>query len=158
MKIGVTGHMDLTPTTAELVRAALRTELAAFMPGDLIGVSCLAEGADSLFAQAVLDVGGRLEAQLPAPDYRGTRVSADHLPVFDSLVAQAYKVRYIADRSSIEAYALANAAMIGNVDVMFAVWDGESVIKTGGTAHAVATARARGVRVTVIWPEGARRC
>jgi hypothetical protein len=157
MRIGITGHMNLTPATVDLVRAALQRELARFEPRSLTGVPCLAEGADSIFAQAVLDAGGRLEALLPAPDYRDTRVGDDHLPAFDALAARAHDIRYVAEASSMQAYAEANAAMLDAVDLLLAVWDGVPSAKTGGTADAVAAARARGVRIKVIWPEGAQR-
>ncbi|MFC3494924.1 hypothetical protein [Glycomyces rhizosphaerae] len=157
MRIGITGHMNLTDATVDLVRAALLRELGRFDPATLTGVSCLAEGADSIFAQAVLDTGGRVEAILPAPDYRGTRVSADHLPAFDALADRAEHVRYIAEASSTQAYAEANAAMLDAIDLLLAVWDGVPSAKTGGTADAVAEARARGLQVAVIWPEGAQR-
>lgn len=158
MRIGITGHMDLTSTAAQLVRAELQAELDAHPPGDLIGVSCLAQGADSLFAQAVLDAGGQLEVLLPAPDYRSTQVGSDQLAIFDSLVAQACGVKYIAESSSTGAYVRANAAMIERVDMMIAVWDGKSAFKIGGTADAVAAAQRAGVPVTVVWPDGAQRC
>jgi hypothetical protein len=157
--IGITGHMNLTPATVGLVRAALKSELAQYDPRELVGVSCLAEGADAVFAEVVLELGGRIEALLPARDYRATRVSSSHLPLFDDLVRRAHRTRYIAETSSMPAYAEANAEMIESVDRLLAVWDGRPspTRKQGGTADAVAAARAAGVPVTVVWPEGAQR-
>ncbi|GAB3999397.1 hypothetical protein GCM10029992_28060 [Glycomyces albus] len=134
MRIGITGHMNLTAATADLVRDALKAELAQYDPADLVGVSCIAEGADSIFAQAVIDAGGRLEALLPAPDYRDTRVSEAHLPAFDALVEAAAETRYVAEVSSMQAYDQANATMLESVDRMLAVWDGQPSPdwKTGG--------------------------
>ncbi|MGW5646007.1 hypothetical protein ACWEV3_27990 [Saccharopolyspora sp. NPDC003752] len=40
---------------------------------------------------------------------------------------------------------------------MLAVWDGQPARGFGGTADVVDSARKRGVDVTVIWPDGARR-
>jgi hypothetical protein len=158
-RIGITGHMNLTAATVALVQIAIRAELARHDPGDLVGVSCLAEGADAIFAAEVLDAGGRLEVLLPAPDYRDTRVSDTHLPVFDALVRRAHDVRFVAEASSMQAYEDANAAMLETVDVLIAIWDGQPSPegKRGGTADAVAAARERGIPVTVIWPEGAER-
>lgn len=50
----------------------MRAELLRLLSGvgDLVGVSCIARGADSVFAQVVLDVGGRLEVVLPSRNYR----------------------------------------------------------------------------------------
>lgn len=159
MRIGITGHMNLTPATVELVRKVIEAELAQCDPADLVGVSCLAEGADAIFASAVVNTGGHLIALLPAPDYRDTRVSEEHLPTFDALVSAATEVRYIAESSSMQAYDDANAEMLDEVDFILAVWDGEPSPKwkRGGTADAVKTAQERGVPVTVIWPDGAER-
>ena len=159
MRIGITGHMNLTDKTTGLVREAIDVELSQYDPDRLVGFSCLAEGADSLFAQAVLDAGGRLVAVLPAPDYRDTRVSPSHAGTFDDLVERAYITRFAADSSSMQAYEAANAHVLENVERMLAVWDGEPSPewKSGGTADAVRDARERGVPVTVIWPEGAER-
>ena len=53
-----------TPWTArraaELIDAALRAEIGNRADTDLVGLSCLADGADTLFAQAILDHGGAL--------------------------------------------------------------------------------------------------
>ncbi|MFF7094161.1 hypothetical protein ACFY9A_17435 [Streptomyces rubradiris] len=46
--IAVTDHMDLPEDTVPLVRTALDDD------SDLVGVSCTAKGAGSLFAEAVL--------------------------------------------------------------------------------------------------------
>ncbi|GAA2134303.1 hypothetical protein [Glycomyces algeriensis] len=157
MRIGITGHMNLTAATIELVRTALQRELERFDPADLTGVSCLAEGADAIFAQAVLDAGARLEAILPSRDYRDTQAGPSHRPVLDALTARAHRISYVAETSSVAAYAAANDAMLASVDRLLAVWDGLPSPKPGGTADAVATARALDIPVTVIWPEGAQR-
>ena len=159
MRIGITGHMNLTDKTTGLVREAIDAELSQYDPEQLIGFSCLAEGADSLFAQAVLDAGGRLVAVLPAPDYRDTRVSPEHADTFDDLVTSAYITRFASDSSSMQAYEAANAHVLESVERMLAIWDGQPSPewKTGGTADAVAAAREQGMPVTVIWPEGAER-
>ncbi|MEV3936772.1 hypothetical protein AB0K52_12445 [Glycomyces sp. NPDC049804] len=161
VRIGITGHMNLSPDTANLIKDAFATALSEEerTGQELVGVSCLAEGADAIFAQTILDTGGLLEALLPGPDYRDTRVSETHLPTFDVLVRQAHTVRYAADASSMDAYEAANAAMLDSVDVLWAVWDGEPspAGKYGGTADAVAGAEARGVPVRRFWPAGATR-
>ena len=64
--LAVTGHMDLTPESVPLVRAALAELLAEHCGGELVGVSCIAAGSDSLFAEAVLEAGGRWSSSFPA--------------------------------------------------------------------------------------------
>ena len=103
MRIGITGHMNLTPETVDRVCEALDVELSRYVPERMTGVSCRAESSDSEFAQAGLDASGRLEALLPAPNYRDIRVSKRHLPVFDALVERASEVCYVAEVYSMEA-------------------------------------------------------
>lgn len=155
MRISVTGHMNITSATAELVRAAI-TELIADTP-DLVGVSCIARGADSVFAEAVLEAGGRLEVVLPSRNYRETKVKPDHAPLFDELLARAATVRVMDfDTPGREAYEAANAVLIEEVDRLVAVWDGQ-VSERGGTGTVVELARDSGVPVTIVWPDGAER-
>ena len=125
MRIGITRHMHLTPAIVCLVRETLDAALSSCAPERTTGVSCIAEGADTEFAQAVLDAGRRPEALLPAPDYRDTRVSKRHLPVFDAPVEAASEVRYVAEASSMETCDQANKAMIATVDRIVAGWDGQ---------------------------------
>ncbi|HLU72117.1 MAG TPA: hypothetical protein VKZ82_08040 [Nonomuraea sp.] len=157
MRVGVTGHMDLTPATAQLVAEALHAHLEV-SGDDLVGVSCIARGADSLFAEAVLQAGGALEVVLPSRDYREAKVKPDHAEQFDRLLKAVQRVRVMDfDHASRDAYEAANEAVLGSVDEMVAVWDGQPSTGKGGTAEVVAEARARGLKVRVIWPEGAAR-
>ena len=71
MRIAITGHRGLPADTEHLVDQAIRNQLAESVTDDhLIGVSILADGADQIFARAVLDLGGQLEVVVPATRYR----------------------------------------------------------------------------------------
>lgn len=155
MRVAVTGHMNITEETAVLVREEIVRCLAE-VP-NLVGVSCIARGADSVFAQAVLEASGRLEVVLPSRNYREAKVKPDHAPVFDELMARAAEVRVMDfEEAGREAYEAANEALLGSADRLVAVWDGESS-EAGGTGSVVQLARKRGVAVDVVWPEGAAR-
>ncbi|WP_116247389.1 hypothetical protein [Nocardiopsis sp. FIRDI 009] len=157
-RIGITGHSNLSADSVPLVRAALAEALAPYANGDLTGLSCLARGADQLFAEVVLDAGGRLEVVLPSVDYREAKVKPDNLDRFDGLLMRSALVRYMPHRTAGRtAYEDANEAVLGGIDRLFAVWDGQPSDGKGGTGDAVEAARGRGVPVDVIWPEGARR-
>jgi hypothetical protein len=54
MRIAITGHRRLPTETERLVGQAIREQFAACPGRDLVGVSNLADGADQLFARAVL--------------------------------------------------------------------------------------------------------
>ncbi|MEK8146669.1 hypothetical protein NKH18_51565 [Streptomyces sp. M10(2022)] len=72
--IAVTGHMDLTEDSIPLVRTALAELLDQYIDeGTLVGISCIAKGSDSLFAEAVFAAGGRLIVVIPPTTIAGTR-------------------------------------------------------------------------------------
>ncbi|GAA5060862.1 hypothetical protein [Streptomyces similanensis] len=156
--IAVTGHMDLTEASVPLVREALRRALEAY-GADLDGISCLAAGADSVFADVVLELGGRLFAVIPSKDYRAVKVKPDHADTFDRLVRAATEVTVLDhETANRAAYEDANAVLLRRADRLVAVWNGEPPSgKGGGTADTVLDARAAGLPVDVVWPDGAVR-
>ncbi|QHC20960.1 hypothetical protein [Streptomyces sp. GS7] len=155
--IAVTGHMDLTDNTVPLVQEELRSLLHEHRR-ELVGVTCLARGSDTLFAEAVVEAGGRLIVVLPSRDYRQAKVKPDHAPSFDRLAAVAEVVTLPYDTANREAYEAANGELLRRADRLVAVWDGAPPSgKGGGTADTVEQARSAGVPVDVVWPSGARR-
>ncbi|MEE4421438.1 hypothetical protein [Streptomyces bugieae] len=156
--IAVTGHMDLSEGTVPQVREAIRGLLREHARGELVGVSCLARGADTVFAEAVVEAGGRLVAVVPSLDYREAKVTADHAAAFDRLAAAAEVVTMPYDVADRQAYEAANAELLKRAERLVAVWDGTPPSgKGGGTADTVEQARALGLPVDVVWPEGAER-
>lgn len=156
--IAVTGHMDLTDSSIALVRDALHQTLKPYAR-NLTGVSCIAKGADTLFAEVVLELGGRLVAVIPSQDYRQAKVKPDHAEQFDRLIEAAGEVVVLEHETAHRsAYEDANRTLLQRADRLVAVWDGKPPIgKGGGTADTVVEARGAGIPVDVVWPEGADR-
>jgi hypothetical protein len=156
MRVAVSGHRGLPAATVRLVDRAVRDWLAG-ADGDLIGLSCLADGADQIFARAVLDAGGPLEVIVPAVAYRDG-LPADARVGYDALLQAASVIDRLAyTESTPEAHMAASELMLSRADQLLAVWDGQPARGFGGTADVVAAARIRPVPVTVIWPDGATR-
>jgi hypothetical protein len=154
-QLAITGHRGLSAELEAEIDRMIRSAVAE--TGAVVGVSCLADGADAVFAQAVLDVGGSLVAVLPAARYRET-LPEDYRPVYDRLLARAGKVVQLPFVTpDPHAYMEAGKRMVDESDLLLAVWDGQPGRGPGGTADVVAYARSRGVPVTVLWPEGAIR-
>jgi hypothetical protein len=158
-RIGVIGHRDISEDCTPLIETALRRLLVAQGGSRLVGVTCLAPGADQLFARTVLDLSGRLEVILPAADYRDTMVAPDNAPLFDRLLAAASSVRVMKlERSCQQAYLAAGAAMLAGVETLVAIWDGRPARRRGGGTSAVVVAAARlGLPTSIIWPAGSSR-
>jgi len=155
-RIAISGHRGLPAPTARLVDQALRAALAERAP-DVTGLSCLADGADQIFARAVTDLGGALEAVIPAAQYR-EGLPADSHPGYDDLLAKATAVHRLPFTASTpESHMAASKLMVDEADELYAVWDGQPARAYGGTADVVAYAREHGTPVRVIWPDGAHR-
>ena len=153
MRIAISGHRGLTTETELLVDIEIRGRLSAYSGGDLVGTTCLADGAEQLFAAAVLDAGGKLEVVVPAKQFRDTLPEASW-PTYDALLAKADEVHEL-DHVEVDDAALAEAgaATLEQADRLYAVWDGE---RKSAPSNVVKLARERDIGVSVIWPEGAK--
>ena len=155
LRIGVTGHTDLSLAAETRVRDGMRAaiqRLAAGHHGQLRGVSCLAPGADMIFAQIMLEFHAAIEAVVPADDYRQT-LSPRCAEEFDRLVARASTVDYMKHRQSgVRAFRAANAELLRRSTHLIAVLDRDAPPKPGGTAEVVRKARAAGIPVEIISP------
>ena len=158
--VGVTGHSTITASTASLVRAGMREILSRYAGngnGTLTGITCLGRGPDQIFAELVLELGGRIEAVVPAADY-------DHIPDpvssarYQDLLQRADAVHIMPfTTSGPEAYFAASRDLIRRSDTVIAIWDGGPPDGRGGTADAVGFARSCGRETVVLWPLGAER-
>lgn len=157
-RLAVTGHRGLSETTTSLVDAALRREISKRAEnGPLIGLSCIADGADTLFARAILDHGGTLHVIVPAHRYRDG-LPQEHHPTYDALIAEAAEIIELDHvESNPNAHMDASLRMLADTDELVAVWDGQPARGPGGTADVVDAARSRGIPVTIVWPAGATR-
>lgn len=157
-RIGITGHSALPPTTTALVTDALRAALAHQPADHLTGVTCLARGADQIFAKVVLDLGGTIEVILPAADYQDRKVKADNATTFQHLLDRATTVHTLPfPTSNRDAYLAASEHILATVEEMIAVWDGGPADGRGSTADVVLAAQQRHLPITVVWPTGAIR-
>jgi hypothetical protein len=160
LRVGVTGHRTFEDRASLIpaVRKALRQvkEMVPSLSADglvLIVVSALAEGADRLVAELVLEEpGSRLEAALPLPvaDYERDFEDAASRRQFEELLKRASRA-WIAPATlhREEAYERAGCYVVDRSDVVVALWDGEPARGRGGTAAIVAYARDR--NVPLVW-------
>ena len=152
MRIGVTGHRFLAEV--DKLRAGVDRALdeieRSFGGHRLVAVSPLAEGADRLVAEAVLQRGGDLVAPLPLPvdDYLQDFESEQSETQFQQLLERAAEViELAATPTRNEAYEQVGLYVLDNCDVLIAVYDGQPSQGRGGTAEIVERALQRGMPV-----------
>ncbi len=157
MRIAISGHRGLNDPVEQYVDAAIRSYLVQQTSTHLVGISCLADGADQIFARAILDAGGRLDVIIPAKEYRDS-LPAEARATYDDLLERAAEVVRLDHRESTsESHMDASRTMLERADNLIAVWDGEPARGYGGTADVVHLASDLGVDVTIIWPPGVTR-
>lgn len=171
LRVGVTGHRLGRLAGADLTElsAAAREVLAAFRaaaPPDapLHLVSSLADGADSIVAEAATASGWRLDAVLPMPRERYEQdfapgASRDH---HRRLVEAAAAVLELPapdadDAERVEAYERAGRIVLAQSDVLIGVWDGKTSRGRGGAAQIIAEAVLQGIPVVHIDPKDTGR-
>jgi hypothetical protein len=154
-RVGVTGHVDVPAETVEWIVRALTERLRAVVAPGWRGITCLAKGADQLFARAVLALDGSLQVVLPAQDYELSVIDDGNRAHFRQLLALADDVEtmpyLISDRL---AYVAASEEMLNRCDMLLAVWNGRPSRQMGDTADIVRKAREMQIPVTIIWPPG----
>jgi len=144
--IGVTGHRFLAevPKLIRAIEEALDLLEDTYPGKTLCCLSSLAEGADRLVAEAVLDrPGGQLVAVLPLEqiEYEKDFDTPESLAEFDNLLEQAREIAVMPeldDRNA--AYAAAGDTVLQRCDALIAIWDGQGAQGQGGTGETVAKA------------------
>jgi len=153
--IGITGHRDCDPASVSKVREHLETELRRLkgiftsMPIEL--VSGLAEGADTIAAEAALELGLPVRAVLPMPralyedDFSGEalerfrkladdpRIRVDEITLPAGVSAE--DIREGAARDAL--YARLMDYLVRRSNVLVALWDGEVTGLQGGSSDVV---------------------
>ena len=154
--VALKGHRQLRqPEAVEEALAALLRTLSVEIQGTLVGVSSIAPGADTLFAQTVLGMSLPWRALLPVPvaELRQDFSAADWA-LRDRLLARAIEIEIrgtVRDRH--EARLECGLDTVDQADLLIAVWDGEPAPATGGTADIVAYARGIGKPLILLHPE-----
>lgn len=155
--IGCTGHQNIPEEAITYVREAIRNELRRIDSLTLTGVCSLAEGADQLFAEAVLESGGKLDVIIPSSGYEST-FGSKGVAGYRRLLRRASKRRVLDwPEPSEDAFLDAGHHVADSSDVLIAIWDGRESRGKGGTADIVRYAQQKGKRTVVIWPDGVER-
>ncbi|GGV69916.1 hypothetical protein GCM10010277_80430 [Streptomyces longisporoflavus] len=157
MRVAITGHRGLSRDVEEQVRTLLACEVSRYDAAQLVALSCIADGPDAWFAEAVLAAGGRLEVIVPADRYRAG-LPRWHHGVYDALLSRAARVHHTGISVSDSAAHMAGSELLVRLaDELLAVWDGQPARGHGGTADVAAYAQHTDTPVRILWPHGASR-
>lgn len=127
--------------------------MLADTPGQLTGISSLAIGADQLFARVVLDIGGRLYAVIPFPEYERTFHSPDAREAYLRYVhLAAWKEVLEPCGRDEEGFLAAGKRVVSLADSMVAIWDGTPARGLGGTGDIVRVALIKSIKVVRVDP------
>jgi hypothetical protein len=155
--LGITGHQVLPAQAKSYAIDNLRLIMET-ATGPLVGVSSLAAGADQLFADVVLELGGTLKAILPCKGYEATFEKAEDRGHFERLLAHAGTAEVLPHESASEdAFFDAGRRVVDAVDLLVAIWDGAPARGRGGTADVVQYAVDRGRPTMILWPKNVPR-
>jgi hypothetical protein len=169
LRVGVTGHRDMPETNAPALQAAVgnalmvidRTlraiaqrqdvgKLYAPTPPVIRLVSPLAEGADRLLAQVAIAHGWQLAVPMPFTRDEYEKDFPASTQVFAELLAHAGAEAVELDGSrdaENQAYLAVGRFVLGNSDVLIAVWNGKDAKGVGGTGQIATEAHGAGIPV-----------
>lgn len=136
MKIGITGHQDLGDN--EHIGWSRNQILNEISNSNIeLGYSCLAVGADQLFALVLTDQNIPLIAIIPCRNYEST-ISESNKGLFETLLKKATStIELDYPKPSEMAYYEAGKKVVQMSDLIFAIWDSKPAKGLGGTADIV---------------------
>jgi len=151
VRVAIVGHRDLggARTSAFVADASHGVLSAAQLRWPRVSaVSALAEGADTIFAEAALALGIPLRVVTPFHGYEEDFVDHATRSRYEELreAAESEERLPFASRSR-RAYKAAMRWVVQNSDLLVAAWDGRPGLGPGGTADAVQHAVAMGREV-----------
>jgi len=132
------GYLDaFTSESQEKIKQAKATSIVFSI------ISPLAEGADRLVANVVLEHGGSLEVLLPSPreEYETDFITTESRKEFADLFNRAHRVTVTKGNISPEdssyrqkSYLCVGEEVVDRCDILIALWDGKPSRGVGGTA------------------------
>ena len=140
-RIGIVGHRYLA--NSETIAFVSDQSLAVLRQAqlkhpDVVAFSAIAEGADTLFAEAALTLGIPLEIVRPFAEYAADFETQEAMARYEALHLAARRELVLThnERSNV-AYEAAMNWIVNQSDLLLVVWDGLPADGAGGTGDAV---------------------
>jgi hypothetical protein len=140
-RIGIVGHRYLA--NSETVAFVANQSLAVLREArethiDIVALSAIAEGADTLFAEAAVTLAIPLEIVRPFAEYTADFETPDAKKRYEALRAAArHELLLTHEERSNDAYEAAMNWIVNRSDLLLVVWDGLPADGAGGTGDAV---------------------
>jgi hypothetical protein len=151
MKVGITGHQDLSNYDITWLQQSIKLILSKNEVE--IGYSSLAIGADQLFVRTLIEFQIDYGVVVPCRHYRKTFKSEFDKKEYSFLLEKAHKALTLDfEEPSEDAFYQAGIKIIEFSDALLAVWDGKPAKGLGGTGDIVEYAKASCKKVFHINP------
>ena len=140
IKVGVVGHRYLTHSQLNFVRQNCLDILNKIqnLHGEVIALSAIAEGADSIFAEVAISLKIPLHIIRPFKQYSNDFSSAIQIESYNNLRHLASNETLLHfDFRSEKAYYYAMQWIVKKSEILIAAWDGKPARGIGGTGNAV---------------------
>jgi hypothetical protein len=152
LKAGITGHQELGPAdVVQRVVAAMNAVIDRYRVNE--GFTCLARGADQLYADVLAERGLPYCVIIPSANYSSLFTSASDRNRFERLLRLASRTIALPFKEASElAFYEAGKRVVDMSEAIIAAWDGQAAKGLGGTADIVAYALTAGRMVIQIEP------
>jgi len=152
MKIGLTGHQNIgSKSDIKWVKGVLSEEIEK--QNITCGISCLAVGADQLYAEILKVRHLPFIVIIPSDGYETTFDETSELPEYKRLLLTAEEIiRMKFSSPTEEAFYAAGKEVVNRSEMMFAIWNGKKAQGLGGTADIVEFAKAQRKKIIHINP------
>ncbi|MGG0777294.1 hypothetical protein ABE060_19000 [Bacillus rugosus] len=137
MNLGITGHQELGPENWESKIAEKLTDIIKKHPVRM-GYTCLAKGADQLFAQSLIELNVPFTAVIPSSNYEATFEGENAISTYNELLGKADKqIKLPFSQPEEKAFFEAGKCVADNADILIAIWNGQAAKGLGGTGDIV---------------------
>ncbi|WP_455931040.1 hypothetical protein [Priestia aryabhattai] len=137
MRVGITGHQDLGSIQKYNKIADRLKEIISMYP-ITYGYTCLAKGADQLFAEILIQTGVPYYAVVPSLYYENTFNDKGTLQKYKRLLQYAHRKKVLSfNQPKEEAFYAAGKYVTDSSDLLIAIWDGKTSNGLGGTGDIV---------------------
>lgn len=147
MKVGITGHQNIgSEDTVKWVKRSLENIVTNSKIDE--GYTCLARGADQIYAQILIEHNVPYTAIIASADYEQTFDSAEYRAAYIDYLQHAAQVIILDHKEATEqAFYDAGEMLVDNSDYIVAVWNGLKAKGLGGTGDIVEYALKQNKRV-----------